>query len=68
MAHFQTGDCICYRKGGPMYKVQSVLADGRLQVRKKNGGTKFLTRPEEFVRVTEGAKRGAVRPSSGRRS
>jgi hypothetical protein len=58
MARFQTGDCICYRKGGPTYRVRSVLADGRLLVGKESGGTKILTRPEEFVRVAECEKSG----------
>jgi len=56
MAPFQTGDCICYRKGGPMYWVQNVLADGRLRVSKPNGATRVLTRPEDFVRIVESAK------------
>lgn len=51
MAHFQTGDCICYRKGGPTHRVRSVLEDGRLLVSTRGGGTKFLTRPEDFVRI-----------------
>jgi hypothetical protein len=58
MAHIQTGDCICYRKGGPTYRVRSVLADGRLLVGKESGGTKILTRPEEFVHVAECKKSG----------
>ncbi len=53
MAHFQTGDSICYRKGGPTYKVRSVLDDGRLLVSGNNGDTKLLTRPEEYVRITQ---------------
>jgi hypothetical protein len=65
MAHFQTGDCICYRKGGPTHRVRSVLADGRLLVSKKNGGTKLLTRPEEFVRIAE-PKRVDARSSPDR--
>ena len=53
MAHFQVGDCIRNRKGGPTYRVQSILADGRLLVSKINGGTKFLTRPEDFVHIAQ---------------
>jgi hypothetical protein len=53
MAHFQTGDCICYRKGGPTYRVRSVLEDGRVLVSKNNGRTKLLTRPEEYVRLPQ---------------
>jgi hypothetical protein len=59
MAHFQVGDRIRNRKGGPTYRVQSVLADGRLLVSKTKGGTKFLTRPEDFVHVAQSSqKRG----------
>ena len=53
MAHFQTGDSICYRKGGPTYWVRSVLDDGRALVSKNNGRTKLLTRPEEFVHIAQ---------------
>ena len=56
MAPFQTGDCICYRKGGPTYWVQNVLADGRLQVSKRNGAIRVLTRPADFVRIVERAR------------
>lgn len=56
MAPFQTGDCICYRKGGPTYRVQNVLADGRLRVSKQNGATRVLTRPEDFVRIAKYAR------------
>ena len=55
MAPFQAGDCICYRKDGPAYWVQSVYADGRLRVSKQNGTIKILTRPEDFVRIAESA-------------
>jgi hypothetical protein len=59
MAHFQVGDRIRNRKGGPTYRVQSILADGRLLVSKMKGGTKFLTRPEDFVHVAKSdQKRG----------
>lgn len=53
MAPFQAGDRICYRKGGPTYRVQNVYADGRLRVSKQNGAIKILTRPEDFVRIAE---------------
>jgi hypothetical protein len=57
MAHFQTGDSICYRKGGPTYWVRSVLEDGRVLVSKNNGRTKLLTRPEEFVHTAQSDQR-----------
>ena len=60
MAHFQTGDRICYRKGGPTYSVQNVLDDGRVLVSKSNGRSKLLTRPEEFVRAGRGRGRVAT--------
>jgi hypothetical protein len=53
VAHFQTGDSICYRKGGPTYSVRSVFADGLLLVSKKNGRTKLLTRPEDYVLIAQ---------------
>ena len=61
MAHFQVGDRIRNRKGGPTYRVQGVLADGRLLVSKTKGGTKFLTRPEDFVHVTQSSQRRSDR-------
>jgi hypothetical protein len=53
MAHFQAGDRICNRKGGPTYKVRNVLEDGRVLVNNNNGRAKLLTRPGDFVRIAE---------------
>ncbi len=60
MAHFQTGDRICYRKGGPTYRVQNVLDDGRVLVSRSNGRSKLLTRPEEFVSAAGRSRRVAM--------
>jgi len=51
MSSFKAGDYICYRKGGPPHRVQSIFDDGRLLVSTKAGILKLLTRPEDFVRI-----------------